>query len=155
MVNPKNNVTQLVQELVQPFLDEEAFELVDIEYVKEGQNWFLRIYVDKENGIEIEDCGRISEYLSGKLDETDPIPDAYFLEVSSPGAERPLKKPSDFEKSIGQNVFLTTYEQIKGQKDFEGKLLAFNEEILTIQLGKKQVDIPIDRIANARLAVTF
>ena len=82
-----------------------GFELVDVEYVKEGSNWFLRVYVDKEGGIDIDDCGRISEFLSEKLDENDPITDAYFLEVSSPGAERPLKKPDDYLKRSA-NMFL-------------------------------------------------
>lgn len=90
MSTPK--IKGIVEEMVHTFLDEHNFELVDVEYVKEGSNYFLRVYVDKEGGIDIDDCGMISEYLSQKLDENDPIPTAYFLEVSSPGAERPLKK---------------------------------------------------------------
>lgn len=78
-----------VEEMIKPFLDEHEFELVDVEYVKEGSNYFLRVYVDKEGGIDLDDCGLISEFLSAELDKKDPIPDAYFLEVSSPGAERP------------------------------------------------------------------
>ena len=79
---------------------------MDIEYVKEGSNWFLRVYADKEGGIDIDDCGRISEYLSVQLDEKDPIADAYFLEVSSPGAERPLKKTQDYYKAVGIVMYL-------------------------------------------------
>lgn len=85
------NIKSTVEEMIQPYLNEQGFELVDIEYVKEGSNWFLRVYVDKEGGIDIDDCVLISEKLSAKLDENDPIPTIYFLEVSSPGAERPLK----------------------------------------------------------------
>src|SRR6478735_140307 len=107
---------------MQAFMDENGFELVDVEYVKEGSNWFLRLYADKEGGIDIDDCGRISEFLSEKLDENDPIPTAYFLEVSSPGAERPLKKPDDYRRSIDKQVFVTTYEAVDGLKEFEGKL---------------------------------
>ena len=87
-----SKIKTTVEEMVRPYLDEHGFELVDVEYVKEGSNWFLRVFVDKDGGIDIDDCGLISEYLSQKLDENDPIPTAYFLEVSSPGAERPLKK---------------------------------------------------------------
>lgn len=83
---------------------------MDIEYVKEGQNWFLRLYIDKDDGVDIEECGIVSERLSEKLDEIDPIPHNYYLEVSSPGAERPLKKPSDFTKAIGKNVHVKTFQ---------------------------------------------
>jgi len=144
-----------VEQLVQPFLEDNGFELVDIEYVKEGSNWFLRVFVDKEGGIDIDDCGRISEYLSEQLDANDPIPTAYFLEVSSPGAERPLKKPEDVTKAVGKDVFVTTYEPIDGQKEFEGKLLSFENEELVVQSGKKQTAIPYSKVASARLAIIF
>ncbi len=90
-----SKIKSVVEEMLLPFLSSNGFELVDIEYVKEGSNCFLRIFVDKEGGIDIDDCGRISEFMSEQLDENDPITDAYFLEVSSPGAERPLKKAED------------------------------------------------------------
>lgn len=87
-----SKITDIVTELVQPILVDLHLELVDIEYVKEGKNWFLRLFIDKDTGVDIEECGLVSERLSEKLDEIDPIPHNYFLEVSSPGAERPLKK---------------------------------------------------------------
>ena len=146
-------IKAITEKLLQPILIEEAVELVDIEYVKEGSNWFLRIYIDKEGGVDIEDCGRVNEQLSKKLDETDPISNAYFLEVSSPGAERPLKKPQDVEKAVNKQVFITTYETIDGLKQFEGKLLSFDGEQLVIQLSKKQHVIPYDKVASARLAI--
>lgn len=149
------HIKSTVEELVQPFLDENGFELVDIEYIKEGGNWFLRVYVDKEGGIDIDDCGRISEYMSTKLDEKDPIPTAYFLEVSSPGAERPLKKTQDYHKAVGEHVFVTTYEQVDGLKEFEGKLLSFDEQTVVVEIGKKQHVIPFAKVANARLAIVF
>ncbi|OGX68410.1 MAG: ribosome maturation factor RimP [Paenibacillus sp. RIFOXYA1_FULL_44_5] len=148
-------IKAITEKLLQPILIEEAVELVDIEYVKEGSNWFLRIYIDKEGGVDIEDCGRVNEQLSKKLDETDPISNAYFLEVSSPGAERPLKKPQDVEKAVNKQVFITTYETIDGLKQFEGKLLSFDGEQLVIQLSKKQHVIPYDKVASARLAIIF
>lgn len=149
------HIKSIVEELVQPFLDENGFELVDIEYVKEGGNWFLRVYVDKEGGIDIDDCGRISEYLSVKLDEKDPIPSAYFLEVSSPGAERPLKKTQDYHKAVGEHVFVTTYEPVDGLKEFEGKLISFDEQTVEIEVGKKMHVIPFAKVASARLAIVF
>lgn len=150
-----SQIKSTVEEMVKPYLDEQGFELVDIEYVKEGSNWFLRVYVDKEGGIDIDDCGRVSEYLSSKLDENDPIPVAYFLEVSSPGAERPLKKPSDYDKAVGKHVFVTTYEPINGLKEFEGTLESYNEDQLVVKIGKKEHAIPTGKIASARLAVVF
>ena len=104
-----SKVIDTVNQLVTPIVDEMGLELVDIEYVKEGKNWFLRVFIDKPAGIDIEECGLVSEKLSEKLDELDPITHNYFLEVSSPGAERPLKKKQDFEKTIGKNVYIKTY----------------------------------------------
>lgn len=141
--------------MVQPFLDEHNFELVDVEYVKEGSSWFLRIYVDKEGGIDIDDCGLISEYTSQQLDLNDPITDVYFLEVSSPGAERPLKKSTDITKAVGKDVFVTVYEALDGLKEFEGRLLSFEDDILVIAIGKKQHSIPYSRVASARLTIIF
>jgi len=148
-------IKTIVEQMLAPYLEQEGFELVDIEYVKEGSNWFLRVFVDKEGGIDIDDCSRISEYLSQRLDEKDPIPTAYFLEVSSPGAERPLKKPQDYARSVGKDVFVTTYEPIDGAKEFEGKLIDFSEERVIVQTGKRTTEIPLSKIASARLAILF
>jgi ribosome maturation factor RimP len=148
-------IAELVAEIVEPFLEQHSFELVDVEYVKEGSNWYLRVYVDKENGIDVEDCGLISQFLSAKLDETDPIVNAYFLEVSSPGAERPLKKPEDFLKAIEQHVFIGTYEPIDGLKEFEGTLTSYDEQTLSVKVGKKSHQIPLEKVALARLAIKF
>jgi ribosome maturation factor RimP len=150
-----SNIEGVVERMLLPYLENSGFELVDVEYVKEGNNWFLRVFVDKEGGIDIDDCGRISEYLSEKLDESDPIADAYFLEVSSPGAERPLKKPQDFVQAIDKHVFVTTYEPVNGLKEFEGKLISASDAELVIQVGKKQQVIPVDKMAGARLAIVF
>lgn len=154
-----SKVTEVVEELVTPILTENGLELVDIDYVKEGKNWFLRVYIDKDNGIDIEECGLVSERLSEKLDAIDPIPHNYFLEVSSPGAERPLKKEKDYQKAIGKNVFIKTYEPIDGEKGFEGILTDYNGETVTVEMKiktrKKTVVLPFDKIASARLAVTF
>lgn len=154
-----SKVTEVVEELTQPIIQELGLELVEIEFVKEGKNWFLRVYIDKENGVDIEDCGIVSERLSEKLDELDPITQNYFLEVSSPGAERPLKKAKDFEKAIGKNVFIKTYEPIDGEKGFEGKLLEYDGQTVKVEMKiktrKKVIEIPVEKVASARLAVVF
>ena len=154
-----SKVAEVIENLVTPIVNEIGLELVDIEYVKEGREWFLRVYIDKDNGVDIEDCGIVSEKLSEVLDAIDPIPHNYFLEVSSPGAERPLKKDKDFAKAIGKNVFIKTYEPIDGEKAFEGILTQFDGQTVTVEVKiktrKKSVVIPYDKVANARLAVTF
>ncbi|WP_316568522.1 ribosome maturation factor RimP [Neobacillus sp. YIM B06451] len=154
-----SKVTEVVEELATPIVNDLGLELVDVEYVKEGRDWFLRLYIDKENGVDIEECGTVSERLSEKLDELDPIPHNYFLEVSSPGAERPLKKEKDFINSIGKNVFIKTYEPIDGEKSFEGTLLEYDGQTVKLEIKvktrKKTVEIPFEKVASARLAVTF
>jgi len=148
-------IKSIVENSSASFLEENGLELVDVEYVKEGSNWFLRIYVDKEGGIDIDDCGRYSEFISAKLDELDPIEDAYFLEVSSPGAERPLKKAEDVAKAVGKHVFVTTYEKIDGAKEFEGRLEQFDGATLVVAVGRRKHAIPYDKVASARLAIVF
>lgn len=154
-----SKVIEVVEDLVTPILNDLNLELVDIEYVKEGKSWFLRVFIDKDNGIDIEECGIVSEKLSEKLDELDPIPYNYFLEVSSPGAERPLKKEKDYTKAIGKNVFIKTYEPIDGEKAFEGTLTGFDGSVVTVEMKiktrKKTVEIPFEKVSSARLAVTF
>ncbi|ATH91456.1 ribosome maturation factor RimP [Bacillus glycinifermentans] len=154
-----SKVVETASEMVQPILDNLQLELVDIEFVKEGQNWFLRVFIDSDDGVDIEECAKVSEALSEKLDEADPIQQNYFLEVSSPGAERPLKKEADFTKALGKNVYIKTYEPIEGNKEFEGKLSAFDGETVeitvTIKTRQKKIQIPYEKIAKARLAVSF
>lgn len=154
-----SKVTEVVEEIASPILNGLGIELVDIEYVKEGKDWFLRLYIDKDNGVDLEDCGLASEKVSEKLDEVDPIPHNYFLEVSSPGAERPLKKEKDFQKAIGKHVHVKTYEPIDGEKSFEGKLVEYDGEFVKVELKiktrSKVIEIPIEKVANARLAVSF
>lgn len=152
-----STIEQTVEELVHPILEEKNLELIDVEYVKEGNNWYLRVYIDKDNGVDIDECSIVSEQLGSKLDEVDPIEGAYFLEVSSPGAERPLKSKKDFEDHIEQNVYVKLYVPIEGEKEYVGKLLSFKEDIATLEYKvksrKKQIQIPYDKIAKARLAV--
>ncbi|MTH52780.1 ribosome maturation factor RimP [Bacillus mangrovi] len=152
-------VTDTVSELAVPILEELDLELVDVEYVKEGKNWFLRVFIDSDEGVDIEECGMVSERLGEKLDAIDPITHNYFLEVSSPGAERPLKKDADFHKAAGKNVHVKTYEPIDGEKVFEGILKSFDGTdliiLMTVKTRKKEVVIPYSKVASARLAVSF
>lgn len=154
-----SNVKTTTESLVMPILEAENFKLVDIEYVKEGQDWFLRVYIDKDGGITINECGMVSGLLSEKLDEVDIIPGHYFLEVSSPGVERPLKTAEDFTDNVNNNVYVTLYVNIDGEKEYEGILKDFTDNIATIEYKvktqKREVQIPYDKIAKARLAVVL
>ena len=155
-----SKVTEMIEQLVAPIATELNLELVDVEFVKEGRDYFLRVYVDlPEGGIDIEQCVQVSERLSAILDENDPIEQNYYLEVSSPGAERPLKKESDFENAVGKYIYVKTYEPIKDMKEFEGYLKAYNVESLDMEIKiktrKVQVTIEKEKIAKARLAIDF
>ena len=122
------------EELILPIVEANHFELVDVEYVKEAGNWYLRIYIDKEGGININDCELVSRAFSDILDKEDPIEDAYILEVSSPGLGRPLKKDKDFQRNLGEEVEVRTYKPIDKQKEFVGLLDAWDKESVTLQM---------------------
>jgi|SRR5690625_2610315 len=150
-------ILTVVKELLEPILKERDLQLVDLKYVREGNDNYLRIYIDKSGGVDLTECSVVSEQLSEKLDEHDPIKGAYFLEVSSPGAERPLTTKQDFKENINQNIYVTLYVHIDGEKEYEGILTDFSDDIATIKYKfkhtVKQVQIPYDKIAKARLAV--
>ena len=144
--------------LLQPMVDERGFELVDVEYVKEGSNWYLRAFIDKPGVISIDDIEPISRELSEKLDQEDFISDAYILEVSSPGLGRPLKKDKDFVRSIGEEIEIHLYRAINKQKEFVGILKEFNKEenTFTVELedGEETVFNRAD-VALVRLTFDF
>lgn len=155
-----SKITTEIEEIAKPIVEELKLELVDVEFVKEGRDWFLRVYVDTPEGnIDIDQCAQVSERLSEYLDEKDPISQNYYLEVSSPGAERPLKKDTDFEKAINQFVHIKTYEAIDGKKVFEGYLTSYTDEGATLDMKiktrKVKISIPKEKIAMARLAIDF
>ena len=125
---------QKVEAMLLPITDSGGFELVDVEYVKEGGTWYLRSYIDKEGGITINDCETVSRALSAKLDEQDFIDDAYIMEVSSPGLGRPLKKEKDYVRSMGKELELRTYRAFDKQKEFYGILVAFDDDSVTIEI---------------------
>ena len=151
----RTEIVDKVEELVTPIIDENDFDLVDVEYVKEGANWYLRVYADKDGGITIDDCVLISRALEVKLDEEDFIQDAYILEVSSPGLGRQLKKDKDFKRSLGEKVECKLFKAINKQKEFEGILKDFTEETITLEVDETELIINRKEIAMIRLAIDF
>lgn len=144
------------EEILLPMMEELGFELVDVEYVKEGSTWYLRAYIDKPGGINIDDCETVSRRLSDILDEKDYIDEAYILEVSSPGLGRPLKKEKDYKRSLGEEVEIRTYRMIDRQKEFTGILKAYDEKTVTIEPdGGTLLTFDKSDIALIRLAFDF
>ena len=125
---------QKTEEILLPIVEKNGFELVDVEYVKEGSNWYLRAYIDKPGGINVDDCEIVSRELSDILDEKDFIDEAYILEVSSPGLGRPLKKEKDFKRSLGQEVEVRTYRMMDRKKEFTGILKDHDKDTVTIEM---------------------
>lgn len=147
---------QRTEKLLEPILEEHRFELVDVEYVKEGGNWYLRAYIDKEGGFTVDDCELVSRRLSDLLDEEDFIPDSYILEVSSPGLGRQLKKEKDFARSMGEEVDVKLYRAINRQKEFTGILAGYSAEALTLEFEDgSRMDFARTDIAMVRLALDF
>ena len=151
----KEEYEQKAEALLSPIVESNGFELVDVEYVKEAGNWYLRGYIDKPGGIAINDCEVISRALSDKLDEEDFIEDSYILEVSSPGLGRPLKKEKDFQRNLGEEVEVRTFRAIDGQKEFTGVLKAYDKESVTIELEETEMKFARTDIALIRQAFDF
>lgn len=143
------------EELLLPIVEANGCEIYDVEYVKEGSEYYLRAYIDKEGGVNIIDCENVSRAFSEKLDEVDFISEAYILEVSSPGLGRALKKDRHLEKSIGEEVELKTYKPIDRQKDFAGILKSFDKDTVTIETEEKELVFAKSDIAIIRLALDF
>ena len=152
-----SKITEQVEALIQPVLDDLGYELVDVEFAKEGRDHYLRISIDKPGGVDLNDCTRASEHISDVMDEHDPITQAYYLDVASPGAERPIKKEEDYQKAIGQPVFVSLYAPVEGDKEWLGTLSAVTENTIDmsvkIKARTKVITIPRDKIAKARHAV--
>ncbi len=122
------------EQFISPILEKNGFELVDVEYVREGGNWYLRVYMDKPGGITIDDCELVSRAMNEILDEKDYIDDVYTFEVSSPGLDRPLKKDKDFQRYTGSEIELRLYKAVDGEKEFRGILKAFDKDTITVEL---------------------
>lgn len=155
----KINIRTLVSEMSADFLAEHNLELYNVEFQKEGKDWFLRVYIDKSEGTEgyisTDDCELVSRFLSEKLDEADPIEQNYYLEVSSPGMDRALITEEHYRRYAGQLVDVKLYSGIGGKKTYQGILKGLNENILTIEENGKTVELPFDKVAKTNLAVIF
>ena len=152
----KIRVEKITERLVMPIIQNENFELVDLEYKKEGSNWYLRIYIDKPGGITLDDCQKVSEQLSDELDKEDPIKENYFLEVSSPGLDRPLKKDADFIRFKGEIVEVKLYEPLNGNKVIEGELVGLENNMIKVNVANVGlVELSKDKVALTRLAIKF
>ena len=156
-------MTEQIEKLVQPLLDDLNFELVDLEYKREPRGWLLRFYLDKPGGITLDDCADASREISSLLDVEDCLPHAYTLEVSSPGIERPLKKPADFERFAGSTAKIKTLDSIapdggKPRKPFVGQLDGFADGAIKLTLDNKAgtaITIPLEQVEKANLVFEF
>ena len=150
-----SKITEAVANLPKGVVEAEGCSLWDVEYVREAGSYYLRVYIDKPGGVSINDCEAISRTLDKLLDEADPIPDSYIFEVASAGAERELKRPSDFEAFMGSEVEVRTYKSINGQKAFVGTLEKYEDGAVTLSSGKKQIRLEKQDIALVKLHVSF
>jgi ribosome maturation factor RimP len=142
--------------MITPILERLGFELVDVEYVKEGSMWYLRAYIDKEGGITVNDCETVAREMNTLLDEADFIPDSYTFEVSSPGLGRPLKKEKDYIRNMGKQIEIRTYRSINHSKDFCGTLKAYDAGSVTIEAdGGEELVFEKADIALIRQAIDF
>ncbi len=149
----KKDIEGLTEKMLAPIMEKHQYELVDVEYIKENGQWYLRVYADKEGGITINDCEVISRELEEKLDEADPIEEAYVLEVSSPGLDRVLKKDKDFKRYMGYSVDVKLYKAIDRKKEFTGELTGYDEKTIHIVCDGVEMSFERDKVALVRLTV--
>ena len=154
MLTRREDIEKRTEELVLPIVEEQGFELVDVEYVKEGGTMYLRAYIDKPGGIAVNDCETVSRALSDLLDKEDYIADSYILEVSSPGLGRPLKKEKDFKRSVGKAVEIRLYRAVDRKKEFEGILTAYDDHSVTIE-QEDGTEASFERAAIALIRLAF
>ena len=150
-----SRITEIVAKLAQPVVENNGCELWDVEYIKEAGQWFLRVYIDKPDGtVSINDCEAVSRELDPILDEYDPIETSYTFEVSSAGAERSLKRPSDFERFMGSLAEVRLYKAKNGSKEFVGILKGYNDGSVTLEFGGNDITFEKSEIANVRLRIS-
>jgi len=155
-MSKRESYEKKAEALILPIINKNNYELVDIEFVREGSNWFLRAYVDKEGGFSVNDCEKVSREFSDLLDKEDFIEESYILEISSPGLGRPLKKDKDFERSIGEEVEVKLYKAFEEQKEFSGTLEAYDAQTVTLGFeDDTKKTFEKKNIALIRLAVDF
>ena len=148
-------ITEQVASFAQPIVEEKGCTLWDVEYVREGSERFLRLYIDKDGGVSIDDCEAVARAVDPILDEKDPIAESYHFEVCSAGLERPLKRPSDFEKFMGSPIMVKLYRPRNGLKEIPGILRGYEEGRVTVEAGKEMITFEKSEIALVRLRVEF
>ncbi|NPV25966.1 MAG: ribosome maturation factor RimP [Firmicutes bacterium] len=151
----KEKVEEQVEKLAQPIVAANDLELVGVEYKKEGGHWYLRIFIDRDGGVNLEDCQMVSEQIGAKLDEVDPIAGTYILEVSSPGLERPLKRDRDYERFQGHQITVNTYAPYNGIKTFTGTLIGLREGMIVLEQNGEEIKIPRGQAARVHLVAQF
>ncbi len=151
----KKNVESIVSEIAEPIVKEVGVELYDVEYVKEGGQWYLRVFIDAEDGVDIEQCEKVSRLLDPALDKADPVREAYYLEVSSVGLDRQLKKEKDFRYFMGEMIEVRLYKAYEGQKEFVGRLIDFENGSFTIEKGEDTVTFTQKEAALVRPHIEF
>lgn len=155
------NKKEVIKEIIaicEPIAESLNYELVDVEYIKEYGSYYLRVYIDKVGGINLDDCQNMSEILSEKLDAKDPISTAYFLEVSSPGLDRPLKTDKDLKRNIGKDVEISLFSIYNNKKNYEGRLDSYNDQNIILSNENEQdniIEIPRELISVVKLALKF
>lgn len=154
-MSKKENYESKTEALLFPIAEKNYVEIYDVEYVKEGSEWYLRAYIDKEGGVSINDCEAVSRELSDALDREDFVEDAYILEVSSPGLGRVLKKDKHLQKSLNEKVELKTYKPVNGSREFTGILKGFDDSTVTIQSEEEELQFDRKDIAVIKLAFDF
>jgi ribosome maturation factor RimP len=151
-----SKIEDTLKSIAVPLIDKAGFELVDLEYKKEGNNWVLRLFIDHESGIDHDACELVSNLVGDELDRLDPIPHAYLLEVSSPGIERPLKTSKDFLRFSGEKVHIKLFAAKNGQKDYEGKLMGMeDDDQVVILVNEEKILFSLHEIAKAQLVADF
>lgn len=153
-------IKELVADILAEFLAKNGYELYNVEFIKEGKDWFLRVYIDRTDdtsgGVSTDDCEKVSRFLSARLDELDPIEQNYYLEVSSPGMDRALIKDSDYIRFAGRFVDVTLYQGINGKKSFFGKLVGIQDgNLVIIDEKENRIELPMEKVAKTKLAVIF
>ena len=150
-----SKITEKVGALAEPVVREEGCSLWDVEYVREAGSWYLRLYIDKEGGVSIDDCERISRRLDPILDEADPIPESYVFEVGSAGADRELRRPSDFVQFMDSEIEVKLYKPLDGSKSFVGRLAGYEDGTVVLDWRGKELRFAPAQIAQVRLYVSF
>lgn len=151
----KPSVNQAVIEIIEPVIQGQNLELVDVEYKKAGKNWILRVFIDKEQGITVDDCQRVSREIEDVIEVNDLIAAEYTLEVSSPGLDRPLKKEKDFLRAKNKKIRVHTFSPVNEKRDFEGIVSDCTEAVLYLEIRGEALAIPLETIAKAKLVIEY